>query len=482
MSDRKNCRQVIERAELDGPTTSEQRGRLSDFAPHTPSYGSKCYSLNPMDLLSWRLIGHPTLRGNCNTGGPRKRCPERQGTGWAPLHLRSPKEGLSRRKILPGQATSDDRAAKPAHARRRGTSPHLVLFVLPSFGGGGAERVTLTLMAALDRQRFAPELVIFEPSGPLQGLVPDDVPVRELHRRRLRSALPVLINLVRRIRPKALFATQGYVNLGLLLARPLLPRGTRIAVRESNTPSQNLPTRRHPLLTTLGYRFLYPTADMVFCQHRLTETELVDRFHVPAARIQRLPNPVDTDSLRRAASLPRREPGGGLRFVAAGRLVKQKGFDRLIDIMSTVPSDCRLTIFGEGPDEEALRSRTKRLGLAQRIRFAGFSNALAPWLAGADAVLIPSRWEGMPNVALEALCCGTPVLATPEAGGIAELAGEVRAGAVTLAEPGPSFTAAMMAVAANRGVVLRPSLLPRSYELSEATARFSLSLEDLCAP
>ncbi len=46
----------------------------------------------------------------------------------------------------------------------------------------------------------------------------------------------------------------------------------------------------------------------------------------------------------------------------------------------------------------------------------------APWLAGCDVVLLPARWEGLPNVALEALACGTPVIAAREAGGIDEIA------------------------------------------------------------
>ncbi len=365
-------------------------------------------------------------------------------------------------------------------AGRTETPPHPVLFVLPNFAGGGAERVALILLANLDRRRFAPSLAVFEAAGPLRDMVPKDVPVHDLRQPRLRKAFPALIGLIRKTRPSAVFATQGYVNLGLLLARPVLPRRVRIVVRESNTPSQSLPNRRHARLKAMAYRFLYPTADTVFCQHRKTEQEMSTRFHVPVDRIQRFPNPVDVARLRSAAGQPRREPGPGLRFVAAGRLNRQKGFDRLLDMMSGLPSDSRATIFGEGPDEDALRAKAADLGLGGRVRFAGFTDNLAQWLAGADACLIPSRWEGLPNVALEALSCGTPVIATPESGGIAELAAEASPGVVTLADIGDAFAAAMLAVPTRQDSGLRPCLLPGCYELNESIAFFADTLERLC--
>lgn len=354
-----------------------------------------------------------------------------------------------------------------------------VLFVLANFAGGGAERVALTLLQGLDRDAFAPQLAVLEAAGPLRDLVPGATPLHDLGQPRLSRALPGLIRLIRRERPAVIFATQGYLNVTLLALRPLLPAGTRFALRESNTPSQSLPNRRFPRLTTWAYRRFYPRSDLLFCQHRLTATEFQQDFAVPAARIVALPNPVDVARLRALAANPKRKPGPGLRFAAAGRLHRQKGFDRLIALFAGLPGDAHLTIHGEGGEAEALRAQIEALGLRGRVTLAGFTAELPAVLAGADACLLASRWEGLPNVALEALAVGTPVIATPECGGIAELAESAPPGAVILAPWGEAFHAALCACTPRPRQTLSGSLLPARYDAGAVAAAFDTALRGL---
>ena len=356
-----------------------------------------------------------------------------------------------------------------------------VLFVLPNFAGGGAERVALTLLGQLDRATFEPELAVFDTAGPLRPLVSAEVVLHEIGRPRLSRALPRLIGLIRRRRPAIVFATQGYLNLALLSARPLLPAGTRIALRESNTPSQSLPNRRHPRFMAWAYGRLYPRCDLLFCQHRQTEQEMRDDFGVPAAKIVTLPNPVPEARLRAAAGPPLRRPGPGLRFVAAGRLNRQKGFDRLVELFAGLPGDSHLTIYGEGGEQDALIAAVQRLKLLDRVTLAGFTERLPAALAGADACVISSRWEGLPNVALESLAVGTPVVATTESGGIAELAEAAPPGAVTLAPWGAPFAAALQACSPRSLCAPAASLLPERYALESVTAIFNARLRGLAA-
>ena len=350
--------------------------------------------------------------------------------------------------------------------------PARVAFVLPYFDGGGSQRVALNLLRGLPRERFAPELVMFDARGPLRELAPADAPILDLGGPRLRSVALRLLKALRARRPDVLFSTFGYVNLALLALRPLLGFRPRLVIREGNTPSESLPRLAFGSVMAAGYRLLYRRADCVICQSRLIADELQARYGVPAERLAHLANPIEEAEIRRRAEPAVRHPGPGLRFVAAGRLTAQKGFDRLLEMMAATPESAHLTILGEGAEEAALRAQARRLGVEERVLFAGFVADPWPRFAGADAFLLPSRWEGMPNAALEALACGVPVIATPEAGGFREVAEEAAAGAATLAEAGPAFTAAMLAARPHEGGP-RPSLLPARFEAGRV-------LDDFC--
>ncbi len=109
----------------------------------------------------------------------------------------------------------------------------------------------------------------------------------------------------------------------------------------------------------------------------------------------------------------------------AGRLVRKKGFEYLIDALSQLPANTTLAIAGTGDLAEELRTRARDTGVADRVRLLGnvTQDAVGSWFAAADVAVIPSvrddsgNVDGLPNTVLEALATGTPVVATP-AGGI----------------------------------------------------------------
>jgi glycosyltransferase involved in cell wall biosynthesis len=193
--------------------------------------------------------------------------------------------------------------------------------------------------------------------------------------------------------------------------------------RETNIPSLNLGQSPHPGLFRLLYRLLYPRFDRVVCQSRDMRDDLVENFGLPADRARVIPNPVDADAVRaRAAAGTADLPPGALNLVAAGTLLRQKGFDLLLEALALLPADrFRLTILGQGPLRGDLEDQARHLGLAGRVRFAGFADNPYPWLAGADLFVLSSRYEGLPNVVLEALTLGAPCVAFRCPGGLDEI-------------------------------------------------------------
>ncbi len=155
------------------------------------------------------------------------------------------------------------------------------------------------------------------------------------------------------------------------------------------------------------------------------KAELVGRG-VPAEHVCVIRNGVDLDAFRPAADAPVRGSDG--RLLMVGHLKAGKGHGIAIDALGSLPG-FHLTIAGDGPLRAALEERASANGVAARVEFLGRvpHGELARHYAAADALLLPSEREGMPNVVLESLACGTPVIAT-DVGGIPEVVTDSVAG------------------------------------------------------
>ena len=351
-----------------------------------------------------------------------------------------------------------------------------VYFVIPSFAGGGAERVVISYANSIDPDRYEATIVVGNATGPLISEVDSDIRIINLNSARMRKALLPLAKLLRRDRPRCVVSTMAYVNFCLAILRPVVSRRTSFIFREANTPNAAPAKNSRKVLYRILYRILYPRADLVICPSELIASTLKKITSLPEDLFWVLNNPVDVVRYREAAYTTRRQAGSGRRFVAAGRLSPQKGFSTLIDAMSELPEEDHLTIFGTGPLKEDLKQYAKDKGISSRVIFAGFEMNPWAWFAGADAFLLSSHWEGMPNVALEALACGTPVISTPEAGGIHELARQASEGAVTVAVAGTAFNDALRHVKERDIKEPHHSLLPLAYERDHAVATFQQAL------
>jgi glycosyltransferase involved in cell wall biosynthesis len=307
-----------------------------------------------------------------------------------------------------------------------------VLFLIPTLTGGGSERVVVTLLQHLDRSRFDLTLAVVDTRDSVfRGEIPPDVAFIDLLCTRVRNALPRVIALVWRLRPDVVMSTLGHLNLALAITRPLLPDNTRYIARETIVVSQCIAEYEHPSWWAWAYRRFYGRFDKVICQSLDMRDDLVARFAIDPQRTVVINNPVNLQRIASALATVKRhstcqDPSdarqSGVRLVAAGRFVRQKGFDLLIEAMALARSHrFHLTLLGDGPLRVSLMDLARSRGLGDRIEFAGFQPNPYPYLARADAFVLSSRYEGFPNVVLEALACGTPVIALPAPGGVNEI-------------------------------------------------------------
>lgn len=139
----------------------------------------------------------------------------------------------------------------------------------------------------------------------------------------------------------------------------------------------------------------------------------------------------------------------GPALLSVGHLVEGKGHHIVIDALTRL-SGFSLVIVGSGPDEAALRAQVVRWGLERRVKLAGaVAHArLAEYYRDAYAVILASRGEGMPNVVLESLACGTPVVASA-VGGIPEVLTTPEAGRLVAKRTAEAFAEAVTALVAS---------------------------------
>jgi glycosyltransferase involved in cell wall biosynthesis len=178
----------------------------------------------------------------------------------------------------------------------------------------------------------------------------------------------------------------------------------------------------------------------------------LESLGVAADRIRVLRNGVDLATFDLGDRQDARQQQGLSRttLLSVGNLIPLKGHDLAIRALATLP-DKDLVIVGDGPEEGDLRSMARRLGVADRVTFRGrvAHHALPDIYRAADVLLLLSSSEGWANVLLEAMACGTPVVATL-AGGNREVVATPEVGELVRERTAEAVSSAIQALLARR--------------------------------
>ncbi len=318
-------------------------------------------------------------------------------------------------------------------------TPLRILYLVTELDPGGAERQLVALATGLDRKRFDPAVASLAPLGAMaRPLREAGIPVFSLAARGATDfrVLPRLKRLLAETEPDLLHTFLFHANVaGRLCARLA---GLSCPVAASVRVEDPRPLHRW------GEKATSRWADVFIANSASLGGFLRDRVRIPPAKIAVIPNallPMPAVAPRRfrtLLNLDRRIP----LVVGVGRLHRQKGFDLLVEALALWPEMATrpvLALVGAGPEEARLKRLAMRRGVEGSLRFVGAMDSAAEALADADVVTIPSRWEGMPNVAMEAMALGRPVVAT-RVGALPELLGEAGV-LVPPGDPGAMATA-----------------------------------------
>jgi len=320
-----------------------------------------------------------------------------------------------------------------------------IVFVLAGLGAGGAEKI-VNLLA--DHRRYHGDEVFVvalnAPTAQSYFAFDDEIRVETIGTDHPGNKVGSFLSRVRKLR-KRIREIQPDIVISFLTKVNAL---VGLAMLGSSTP-RIMSERNNYLRQDLGVFwqvigvFASRGADCIVMQTDHAYRQLSRSTRSKAVVI---PNPVPP-----LARPPLNEEP--MRFVAVGRLDRQKGFDLLLEAFAAVAKrlpGVTLTIFGEGPQRQALEAQVQALGISDRVRLPGVTKDPVEWIVNGDMFVLSSRFEGFPNVLVEALKAGLPSIAFDCPWGPAEILGEEGASALVPAEDVGELAVALERIAKDR--------------------------------
>ena len=306
--------------------------------------------------------------------------------------------------------------------------PTRLALVITELAPGGAERCLVELATRLDRSRFSPVVYSLMPPPDRQRaslvdrLAQARIPVQFLGLRRPWEYFAAVRRLAEMLREQQAEIAQAF----LFHANVVGTRAARLAgVPHAVTGIRVADPRWWRVALE---RAATAEADKHVCVSQ-SVAESCRRSGYAAEKLVVIPNGIDIGRWRDAQPMDLATLGvpiGRRVMLFVGRLDKQKGLDRFF--FRVLPAAFRdlpqhdLVLVGEGPQKSELLRVAKRLGVDNRVHIVGWRDDVSSVVAAADVIVLPSRWEGMPNAVLEGMAAGKPVVAM-QAEGIVELLG-----------------------------------------------------------
>lgn len=297
---------------------------------------------------------------------------------------------------------------------------NIAIFIY-SMSGGGAERVVSYLLPYLKKQNHSVHLILMNTT--MSYTLPDDIPLHYLEKSKAHESgifkflkLPFLAYKYAKLSKKlqlthsfSLLSRPNYVNV---LMRYFNHKPPKIIVSERNYASMiNGYGDSQSKINNFLVKRLYPMADMVIGNSKANVKDLIDNYGIKKALTVVIENPIDLQKIELIEPITDCFNGDYFNMISVGRFDPVKNQKLLIKALASVPN-ARLYLLGGGILEKDLKKLVEDDNLSDRVHFLGFDPNPYKYLKSADLFVFGSNHEGFPNVLLEAMACGLPILTT----------------------------------------------------------------------
>ena len=283
------------------------------------------------------------------------------------------------------------------------------LIILPTNTLGGAEKVIWSYFNNFKSSKISLKLLIINNKDNSDKL--ENRNVTNLNYSRFIYSIPKVLNIIKNDNINIVISTFPNISAILLILKYFKIIDFKIIVRQPNIIENSLRGSLKLQILKNIYKFFIKFTDAVIVTSEFMKEEIL-KYKVNKEKVFLLRNPINIKQTRKGIK-PIRLGKDKLKLIFVGRLVYQKGIDRVLHLLA-VNKNIEFIVIGEGNFKIDLLKKVKRLNIEDKVKFLG--KILKPYglVAGADYFILPSRWEGLPNCVLESLALGTPVLSTKQ--------------------------------------------------------------------
>jgi N-acetylgalactosamine-N,N'-diacetylbacillosaminyl-diphospho-undecaprenol 4-alpha-N-acetylgalactosaminyltransferase len=303
-----------------------------------------------------------------------------------------------------------------------GARPKLLIFI-NTLQSGGAERVVWLLLNHL-KADFELHLALY--SNYVDFKIPDEVKVFHLNQPLKQNRVLRLLKLPFISHKVYKYCINNHINTSVaFLYRPCYINAlikswwgfkgkVIMCERTHQTTMITSQSYLYRLFSKFMVRYSYQRANLILANSYAIQTDLIEKFHIKTP-IRVIYNPIDLDFIKKHEddALPFEFEKDVFHFVNVGGFRKEKNHLLLLQaffILKHLP--CKLIIVGGGVMEEDLKQKVNDLGIANKVIFCGFDTNPFKYVKRSDCFVLSSDVEGFPNVLIEALACGKPVIST----------------------------------------------------------------------
>ncbi|MGB6153233.1 MAG: glycosyltransferase [Pricia sp.] len=290
-----------------------------------------------------------------------------------------------------------------------------------SMAGGGAERVVSYLLPYLKEQGYGVHLILM--NSTISYKIPDNVNIHYLEKSRGDESgickflkLPFLAYKYAKLSKKlglthsfSLLSRPNYVNV---IMKYFNRKPPAIIISERNYASMiygygDMQSKINSFLV----KKLYPKADQVIGNSKANVKDLIENYGIRKEVTAVIENPIDLEKIKAIEPFPDFLDKSCFNMISVGRFEHVKNQQLLIKALVRVPT-AQLYLLGRGILGKNLQELVEKENLSDRVHFLGFDPNPYKYLKSADLFVFGSNHEGFPNVLLEAMCCGLPILTT----------------------------------------------------------------------